>query len=97
MPRDRDGEKLRPGDIVHVPCVVTGIDNQPEYMNVALETVEPMYPGNTKLALILNARQVVLHEQLGESDPNMDVKAAIEQKLESDSKIVSHGEIVKDR
>jgi hypothetical protein len=79
MPTDRRGKKLRPGDIVCIPCVVMGIDPHPEFINVMLETCEPAFPGEAKTPLLMNARQTDLIEARGESDPDMNVRRAIEE------------------
>lgn len=59
MPHDRDGNELKVGDTVSVPCVVKSICVG-EYCNTSLETVEVM-PGNgtpTQISAI-NCKQVV--------------------------------------
>lgn len=63
VPHDHDDRPLKIGDTVSVPCVITGIDRQPEYINVAMETVWPMYPGHKKTSIILNTKQVLLIEE----------------------------------
>jgi hypothetical protein len=59
MPHDRNNEPLKEGDIVHVPCIIKTISIGNEYCNVALETVEVMYPGQFPTAIHLNSKQVV--------------------------------------
>jgi hypothetical protein len=58
MPHDRKGNLLNVGDQVHVPCVVKEIQAGDEFYNLTLETIEPMYPGDQKSAIALNAGQV---------------------------------------
>ncbi len=60
MPHDRDGRVINPGDTVLVPCRVLVVHNGEEYCNVDLETSQPMYPGDSRTKIVLNARQVVL-------------------------------------
>lgn len=59
MPHDMNGTELKVGDIVNVPCRVKEIHLTEEYCNVGLETREPMYPGDQKNHLSLNAKQVI--------------------------------------
>jgi hypothetical protein len=58
MPHDKNGNTLQPGDRVIVKATVMRVDPAEEYCNVSLETEEPMYPGDYKSPIILNARQV---------------------------------------
>lgn len=58
MPHDRKGQKLEVGDRVMIEAVVTAVWEGEEYCNVTLETIEPMYPGENKTGITLNARQV---------------------------------------
>jgi hypothetical protein len=60
MPHDRDGIELHPGDIVSLPCKITGVDSHDEYINTALETVDPVFPENVRRHVLVNAKQVVL-------------------------------------
>jgi len=66
---DRNGNELKVGDVVYVPAVVVKIDMIPEFYNIECETVEPMFPGEHKTPLLLNAKQVekpiVLGPELG--------------------------------
>jgi len=59
-PRDHVGKELKVGDEVAVSCIITGLDRHEEYINVALETRYPMFPGNNPTAIILNTKQVLL-------------------------------------
>lgn len=59
MPHDRNGAVVRKGDQVLVFCTVKEVQAGDEYCNVQLETVEPMYPGEYKTGITLNAKQVV--------------------------------------
>ena len=77
MPRDKNGQPIRPGDIVTVRCRVTGVDKDVDFKNVALETIEPTYPGDFPARLLLNAKQVVVVESIGASNPDLDVMRAI--------------------
>ncbi len=60
MPHDANGRVIQKGDRVDVPCVVTSISTGEEYCNCSLETVHPMYPGEYKTGITVNAKQVVL-------------------------------------
>jgi hypothetical protein len=60
VPHDHNDNPLKIGDIVAVPCVITGIDKHPDFINVALQTRWPMYPGENKTPIILNTSQVIL-------------------------------------
>lgn len=62
MPSDRKGEPVRVGDFVMIPAVVTEIHSQDEFINVVMETMDPMYPARHKTQIILNAHQIeVVH------------------------------------
>lgn len=62
---DKNGQPLAEGDIVMVPCRVTGVTPNSEenkFCNVNLETIEKMGqddPGAYNMTLIVNAKQVV--------------------------------------
>jgi hypothetical protein len=58
MPHDKHGQVLTVGDRVTVLATVKSVTTTEEYCNVGLETVEPMYPGETRSSLTLNAKQV---------------------------------------
>lgn len=66
MPHDRKGQQLKIGDIVMIPAIITGVDRHDEYINVAVDTIEPMFPGEHKTPILLNAHQVeIVHPSLG--------------------------------
>lgn len=58
MPHDKNGNQLSPGDNVIVRATVVRVDAGEDYCNIQLETVEPMFPGEHKSAITLNAKQV---------------------------------------
>jgi hypothetical protein len=58
--RDVNGTELRVGDHVVVEGVIKSANPTDEYCNVQIETDEPMYPGDSKSTLWLNAKQVTL-------------------------------------
>jgi hypothetical protein len=60
MPHDRNGEALKPGDQVLVPCVVKEVHGSSDFCNVSLETIQPEHPSNQPSKLVLNSHQVVL-------------------------------------
>lgn len=62
MPHDRDGTLLKVGNTVMVPARVKAIQDTEEYCNVTLETLQPMHPGDSRSTLVLNAKQVVKHD-----------------------------------
>lgn len=62
MPHDINGQLLSEGDFVTVRCVVKAVNPFEEYCNVTLETVEPMFPGDNKSGITLNAKQVTKAE-----------------------------------
>ena len=60
MPHDQNGNLLRVGDQINVPAVITNICEGEEYCNVTLETIYPMYPGDSKsMWSAVNTRQTV--------------------------------------
>lgn len=69
-PRDHVGKELKVGDEVAVSCIITGLDRHEEYINVALETRYPMYPGNNPTAIILNTKQVLLINKSQKTPPD---------------------------
>lgn len=62
MPHDKNGEPLVEGDLVMIPAVIKGISTGTDYCNLSLETVEPMFPGEHKTGISLNAKQVLKAE-----------------------------------
>lgn len=62
MPHDKNGNLLQNGDRVLVPCTVNQVHTGEEYCNVTLLTDEPMYPGDSKTTITLNAKQVISGE-----------------------------------
>lgn len=62
MPHDLNGKPLAVGDRVTVPCSITSVIEGTDYCNVTLQTSEPMFPGNDKTTITLNAKQVVKSE-----------------------------------
>ena len=86
MPQDRKGKKIHVGDIVDLPCRVLGIDKNTDFLNVFVETQEPMLGGDTKTKMFLNARQLELVYTLGESALDIDVETAL-----SDSAMLRKG------
>jgi hypothetical protein len=60
MPHDKNGKELKVGDRVNVEYEVTAVHTGEEYCNVSLQTVEPMFPGDSKTPATLNAKQVEL-------------------------------------
>lgn len=59
MPHDKRGDEIKVGDIVNVPCKVTGVHQTEEYCNVDLVTTEVMPPTEQPNRLTLNSRQVI--------------------------------------
>ncbi len=60
MPHDKNGNLLKEGDTVLIEATVRTIQTGEEYCNLTVDTVEPMYPGDSKTAITLNAKQVRL-------------------------------------
>jgi len=58
MPHDRKGNLLSIGDHVVIGATVREIQPGEEYCNLNVETIEPMYPGESKSTITLNAKQV---------------------------------------
>ncbi len=58
MPHTKQGEVIAAGDVVLVYFSVKSVDAHEEYCNITLESIEPMYPGDNKTCVVLNARQV---------------------------------------
>lgn len=74
---DRDGRPLEVGDVVNVPCKITSIvSNSEHYCNVNVETVEPMYPGDSKTSISLNAKQTVFSMRDGQNVESNETVAA---------------------
>lgn len=55
---DKHGKELFEGDHVTLECVVETANTSPDYCNLTLRTVEPMYPSDRHDAVTVNARQV---------------------------------------
>lgn len=58
MPHDKNGNVLKVGDIVNVPCKIKSISMGEEYCNVELQTIEKMFPSDNTSTMNLNAKQV---------------------------------------
>jgi len=58
MPHYRNGNILEVGDEVMVPAKITSVQAGLEYCNLTVETIEPMYPGDSKNTITLNTKQV---------------------------------------
>lgn len=58
MPSDKNGIKLQVGDTVNMVCLITGLDHHAEFINMALETVEPIWPSDKKREILVNSNQV---------------------------------------
>ena len=58
MPHDKNGNVLKEGDRVDVPCIVKSITPGDEYCNVNLETLVPMPPYTVPSTIVLNTKQV---------------------------------------
>ena len=56
---DRFGRPIQVGDKVLVECVAKECYATDEYCNLTLETVLPMFPGENKTVIVVNAKQVV--------------------------------------
>jgi hypothetical protein len=64
MPHDCNGNVLRVGDIVDIPCRVAVIHEGEDYCNVNLETIYPMYPESALTVISLNTKQVELKDAI---------------------------------
>lgn len=62
MPHDRDGALLKVGNTVMVPARIKELHDTEEYCNVTLETLHSMHPGDSRSTIVLNAKQVVKHD-----------------------------------
>lgn len=63
MPHDANGTLLEKGDVVELVCRVKDVQAGEEYCNLTIETVTPMYPGNSVSCVVVNAKQVVLRQK----------------------------------
>ena len=57
---DINGTELKVGDHVVIEGYILETSATEEFCNVKVETDEPMYPGDTKSIIWLNAKQVTL-------------------------------------
>lgn len=62
---DINGNPINVGDTVLVPCAVKSVTGGEEYCNIMVETREVMFPGNYKVSIALNARQVLVDVPAG--------------------------------
>lgn len=60
MPHDKNGQLLQVGSKIIIEAEVESITEGEEFCNVTVRTTEPMYPGDAKSAISLNAKQVIL-------------------------------------
>ena len=58
MPHDINGEELKIGDIVNIPCRIKQIHLTGEYCNVTVETCGRMFPSDYRTEFVLNSKQV---------------------------------------
>ena len=66
MPHDMNGNELRVGTTVLIPCQVKAIHLTEQYCNVDLETNIPMYPSDNRTTLTLNSKQTIKKETADE-------------------------------
>jgi len=59
MPHDMNGNEIKVGSTVLVPCSVKAIHLTEQYCNVDLETNIAMHPTSNRTALTLNSRQTI--------------------------------------
>lgn len=59
MPHDKTGQLLAVGDRVLIECEVAEVYTGTDYCNVQLRTIDPMFPGDNRSVITLNAKQVV--------------------------------------
>lgn len=59
---DKNGHPLVVGDRVTIECIIQSASTNPDYCNLSLASVEPMYPGTSKTYIAVNAQQVVYVE-----------------------------------
>ena len=75
MPHDVNGNLLRVGDKVNVPCVVESIAVTEEYCNATLKTVHLMPPNNTSSFICsVNTKQVELISRLYVDAAGVDIQ-----------------------
>lgn len=58
MPHDAKGNLLQLNDRVMIPGVIKNLQAGDEYCNCTVETIYEMHPGNNKIAITLNTKQV---------------------------------------
>lgn len=78
MAHDSVGNKLHVGDIVDLPCRITGVDECEDFINVALETLEPVHPARHFRNLVVNAKQVRLVIPVGGTQTDISVLDSVE-------------------
>jgi hypothetical protein len=69
MPHDKNGNPLSVGDKVLVRAEITSVSQGEDYCNVSAVTLEPIYPGEAKTSLTLNAKQV---ERIGGPEGSLE-------------------------
>jgi hypothetical protein len=87
-PHDHEKNPLQVGDVVVVPCVVTGVDRQPGYINVAMNTCWPMLPGNHATSIMLNTSQVILVRKTPKKLDSVHVMDVIEDIKKTGSTVI---------
>lgn len=69
---DKNGHPLQVGDRVTIEAVIQSASENPDFCNLSLVSVEPMYPGTAKTYFSLNAKQVVYVEPDIVPTPSLD-------------------------
>ena len=71
MPHLKHGQVVNVGDEVVIRAAVKSVTTGEEYCNLTVETVEPMYPGDYKSSITINARQAEAPPTPGEPWPDV--------------------------
>lgn len=69
MAIDRNKERLKVGDVVHVPCRIVNIGNSEKHHNLLVETVDPLFPTNQPAQFSLNGRQCLKQSRKTQIQP----------------------------
>lgn len=58
MPHTKDGMEVKEGEVYNLPIRVKSVQSSADYCNCTTETVEPMFPTNTPVVIVINTKQL---------------------------------------
>lgn len=69
MAIDKRQERLKVGDVVHVPCRIVNVHGSDKHHNLLVETLDPVYPTDRTVQVALNGRQCLKQSRKTQVQP----------------------------